>query len=469
MDELDTRQRALFNDARARIIDALNGLDLPEPLSTLFSQVQPLLELMTDALFADPDTGLRQLDIEFRNRVNLSDLFAPLDQLFMRFINLIQSIPPDDLTNTMNAIRVSLGAGMDALDPHNILGLLRSGYGRLADLGPTNLVGVSFSLPAIKLLFEARTASAPGNVQDDILAVSARFDVVLSAVSPTATGGQMAQLVQQHQSVLESLRTHINALETSSASEKYAQIQRNLDRLVPDFLQQPVPLAHADIIAGVYAMRPSTKARKFEDVFSRILVEFEPLETSLETTINNLLLAIRETLMLVNPLALKDSVEGIYDAIRTKVQVIDPDSLKGAIDAVFAPLESLVDAIKPANIKSVIDAAYINVVSALTINVKEVLDLLVSIINEKLKAIKESLKTLLDAVAATIQSVAEGLEGIITRFDNLIFVEIFGRLRQVIKNLGQSFDKELERVRNAFNQMLGAIPLNGGATAGVSA
>jgi hypothetical protein len=468
LNELDTRQKALFNDARTRIIDGLTSLDLPEPLNGFFGRIQPLLELMTDALFADPDTGLRQLDVEFRNRVNLGDLFAPLDDLFMRLIHLMQSIPPEDLTETMNAIRVSLGVGMHGLNPHNILGVLRGGYGRLADISPTLLLGVSFSLPAVKLAFEARAASAPGDLIDDREAVSARFDVVLSGVGPTVGGARMQQLMQQHGRALEALRTHINALDVSSVGENYARVRRNLDRLVPDFLQQSTPLTHADIIAGIYAMRPSERAQKFETVLSRLLRELDPLETSLESAINDMLLAVRETLMMVNPLSLNDSVTAIYDAIREKVRVIDPDDLKEAIDAVFAPLESLVDTVNPSNIKNLIDASFNKMVNGLTTNVRDVLDQLVGIINEQLRAIKDTLKSLMDAVRTALQDVTIGLEGILVQFDNLIFVEIFDRLRQVMENLGRSFDKELERVGNAFNQMLGAIPLDGGAGAGVS-
>jgi hypothetical protein len=100
--------------------------------------------------------------------------------------------------------------------------------------------------------------------------------------------------------------------------------------------------------------------------------------------------------------------------------------------------------------------------------VQGILDLLVGIINERLRAIKSALQALIGAVRAALRDITVGLEGVIERFDNLIFVEIFDRLRQVIDNLGKSFDKELERVVNAFNQMLSAIPLNGAAGASVS-
>lgn len=468
MDELDNRRKALLRDARSRIIEALDGLNLPEPLNAFPGRIQPLLELITDALFDDPDTGLRQLNLEFRERVDLSDLFAPLDALFLRLIHLMESIPPAELTGTMNTIRVSLGVGMNALNPQNILGVLRGGYGRLADLSPVNLLGMSLSLPAVRLAFEARAASAPGDMLDDIQAVSARFDLVLEGVSPSVGGGRMQQLMQQHGAALESLRTHLNALETSGAGESYRQVQRNLDKLLPDFLKQPVPLTHADILSGVHAMRPGAKARRFEDVFSRLLREFEPLESSLESAINDMLGAIRQTVMMVDPLALRDSVAAIYDAIRAKVQVINPEDLKEAIDTLFAPLQGLVETLNPTNIKNLLDEAFSNVVTTLTVNVKEILDLLVGIINEKLRGIKNTLKALLDAVRIALKDITLLLQGLVGRFDNLIFVEIFRRLRQVIENLGKSFDKELARVVNAFNAMLAAIPLEGSAGVGVS-
>ena len=55
LDELDRRQKALFADVRAKIIGAIDGLSLPEPLAGFFQAVKPALAAMTDAVFANPD------------------------------------------------------------------------------------------------------------------------------------------------------------------------------------------------------------------------------------------------------------------------------------------------------------------------------------------------------------------------------------------------------------------------------
>lgn len=51
--------------------------------------------------------------------------------------------------------------------------------------------------------------------------------------------------------------------------------------------------------------------------------------------------------------------------------------------------------------------------------------------------------------------------------EQLIFKDLLERLRRVIDNLGMSFDRELDRVRNAFDEMLATLPVGtaGGAAA----
>ena len=63
------------------------------------------------------------------------------------------------------------------------------------------------------------------------------------------------------------------------------------------------------------------------------------------------------------------------------------------------------------------------------------------------------------------------MKEVIKRLEELVFVELLERLKRLIDNLGLSFDKELDRVRNAFDEMLAAIPLgsSSGASGGVAA
>src|SRR4029077_869323 len=93
LDELDRRQKALFADMRAKIIGAIDGVSLPEPLAGFFQAVKPALAAMTDAVFAHPDQEIRRVSVEIAQRFALSDLFAPLDRAFDTLVGLIESAP----------------------------------------------------------------------------------------------------------------------------------------------------------------------------------------------------------------------------------------------------------------------------------------------------------------------------------------------------------------------------------------
>jgi hypothetical protein len=468
LDKLNDLQTELFANIRAVLLDALDGLSLPEPLGGFFAQVRPILEIMTEAVFGDPNTELRQLSLEIRNRVNLSSLFAPLDAAFLELVHLLEELPPDQVTIVMNTIRQSVGIGLEVLNPQAILARFRGAYGRLAELSPNNLLGVSLSLPTLKLNFQARASAAPPARQADVSAVSARFDVVIRGVSPQITTGQMRQLITSHTNLLGALRRRISALDSSSASENYTQLRRSLDKLLPDFLRQAQPLTYTDILAGLYGMRPSTKAHQFELVLERFLQHVRPMADALEPGINNFFTTLHDLIGLINPLNVRDAVAAIYAEIRLKVRVIDPEDLRlklaGLLDTATAPLH----AIDPAQIKAQINAVYNSALAALTNGVKAILDDLVAVIDDALRNIKTAIKDLMAQIKAAIAAILHDLQMVLDRVEQLVFVDILERLGRVIDNLGMSFDVELDRVRNSFDAMLDVIPLDSSASVSVS-
>ena len=336
--DLDRKQRELLTSVRTTIVTAFDQLDLPEPLQGFFTDMRPLLELITEAIFGDPDTQLKQISLSIRDTVNLETLFVPLDTAFLRLIHMVETVPAADLTATMNTIRQTLGAGLEVLNPQSIIGQLRAGYGRLQELAPANLLAQTLNLPSIKATFSAKVSAAPPNRQTDVLAVSARFDAVFSVVSPLASDSQLQPLTQQHQRLLDTLRRRINGLDTSAANLRYAQLRTRLDRLLPDFLLQPTPLTPADILGGLSRMRPSAKAARLEETLNRFLQQLKPLEHTIEPAVDEFFGGLRQVLWLINPLALRDDIEAIYSAIRTKVRILDPEQLATAISALFDPV-----------------------------------------------------------------------------------------------------------------------------------
>jgi phage-related protein len=227
-------------------------------------------------------------------------------------------------------------------------------------------------------------------------------------------------------------------------------------------LFQPIPLTPADILAGLSRMRPSAKAARLEEILNRFLQQLKPLENAIEPAIDEFFGGLRQVLMLLNPLSLRDDVEAIYEVMRTKVRILDPGQLATAISAIFDPVKQGLQAFNPATLKDKLNTTFNNVVHAVTVTVKQVLDDLVDIIDTQLRTLRTAFRAILDQLQATITTTLGRLQDILKQVEDLVFVEVLGRLGQAIDNLGVSFDKELDRVRNAFDEMLAAIPLDGG-------
>jgi hypothetical protein len=302
------------------------------------------------------------------------------------------------------------------------------------------------------------------------MAVSARFDAVFSVVSPAVDRSQYAQLVARHTHMLTTLRLRINQLDYSTASQHYAALRTNLDRLLPDFLRQPAPLSHADIIAGLYRMRPSNKVAPVEAMLERFLQQLRPYENAIEPAVNGFFAMLREIMMLINPLTLRDSVASIYDTLRQKMHILDPAQIAAGVTALLDPIRQGFAGLNPAAIKVQINTTFDNAVQAVTITLKQVLDDLVGIIDGQLRTLRAALQVVFDQLKATMAAALTSVRNILQQIEDLVFVEILERLGKVIDNLGVSFDQELDSVRSAFAEMLSAIPLGNGqsGSAGVS-
>ena len=474
LDELDRRQKDLLEKVRDAIVEALDDLDLPEPLRGFFDGMRPTLEGVTDAMFGDPDGEMRRIGVEVNTNLSLRRLSDPLDEAFDDLLQMVGSIPHDDLTDAVNAIREGLGLALEVLDPNEVIRRLRAGHARLLDLDPRILLGPSLRLPDLKLTFEARAQAAPPERHEDVLAVSARFDAVISLV---ATGGPgvdailIRPLIEAHDALAEALRLRINALDASGAGEAYVALREGLDGALPAFLRSPAPLTHDEVMAGLRAMRPSLKFEPIEEALERFLERIKSLGDALDPAIQGFFDGIREVLMLVNPLSLKDAVEDVYDAVREKVRILDPVALADSIrQNVFGPVTDALKEIDPATVSAELDVAYGETLTAVSTTVAKVLDEISEALDDVLKDIREETLKLLGQVRATIDGAAKQVSDLEDQLEELIFVELLERLRRVLSNLRASFESELERVRAAFDEMLDALPLgpSGAATEGVA-
>jgi hypothetical protein len=464
LNELDKRQRAMLAAARNGLLNAFDSLHLPEPLAGFLKGLRPVLEAMTDALFSTPDEVLKSLSIDLPKHVKLTSLFEPLDQVFDDLMGMVRSVPADALTTAMETIRQSLGIGLKVIDPGNIIRGFRTAQGLASELSPSILLGMPLSLPSFKLQFQASVEGAPAGHEAAIAATLVEFDVAIQVTDVTT-------LTAAHRSLATSLARRINALNASGAEGAYGSLRESLDRLLPDFLRQSTPLTYEGVLTGVESLRPSRHAGQLEDLVSMFFQKLTPIQAAIQPAIDGFFQAIRDTVNLLNPLSIKDSVAAIYDTIRQKVQILDPAKLADKLRAdVFDPVTAAIKQLDPAQWKERLNAAFDNVVAALTNNVKAILDDIAAAIDGSLQDIRTQIESVVAQIKALFAAVFQGLQDVLQRVEHLVFVDILDRLRKLLDNLEASFGQELDRVRSAFDEMLAAIPLGGSpATASVGA
>lgn len=462
LEELDRREKALFAEVRGAILAGLDALALPAPLDTLFAAVRPVLEGLTEALFADPAAELTRVGLDLSTRFKPSDLFAPLDAAYDGFLGLLEGVPAADLEAAFEAVRVGLATALAALDPRQVTAALRGGRGQLAGLSPRVRLATALQLPSLQLRFEGRVAGVP-------VALAARAELSRTKLAALAAeaAAQLDPLVATHDALDAAFGRRVLALDASGAEAAYGRVAAQLRRLLPEFLFAPAPLARADILVGLGALRPSAQAASLDALFRRFQGRLTAMQQALDPAFAAFFNALREPIRMLSPLAIRDDVAAVYDALRAKVRVIDPEALAADLRAaVYEPVHAAVAAVDPAALGVRLDAAYQSALTAVTDNVRALLDIVAETLDEQLARLREAVEEIVLGIEGALTAAAAAFDGLLDQVETLVFVEILERLRRLVQTLGISFEREVDRVVGAFDRMLGAIPLAGGSASG---
>lgn len=163
--------------------------------------------------------------------MQLRTLFAPLDEAFLRLVTMLEKAPPDELTGAMNAIRRSVGVGLEVLDPQALITGLRAGGGPFAGACARQPAGADHQPRLAQNLLRRTNGGCPARPQRRHCGRPARFDAVLSVTTPGVSGSQYAQLSARHARLVAGLRRRINLLDHATAAGHYAALRGKLDRV----------------------------------------------------------------------------------------------------------------------------------------------------------------------------------------------------------------------------------------------
>ena len=137
----------------------------------------------------------------------------------------------------------------------------------------------------------------------------------------------------------------------------------------------------------------------------------------------------------------------------------DPAQLIAVLEDVFNQITAPLAAINPSVIQAQLNQFFETVIALLSERVGMIIDAIATVLNEQLRIIRNSVNAPITLVQTVINNTTELLQGILDQFTNFLFVELIERLNRVVDNLGISFNEEINRVINAFNQMITAIPV----------
>lgn len=462
LEELDRREKALLAEVRQAIVAGLEALQLPPPLDAFYAQVKPVLEGLTEVLLADPSVELRRLGLDLSTRFKPSDLLAPLDQVHGRLIDMLQQVPAADLEAVFNALRQGLGQGLPAIDPQRVTTALRSGRGELASWSPRVLLGTLLQTPALQARFDLQVADVPVSLQLKVNGTRTRLATLAALVDGQAS--LVMPLIEAHDALDRALGVRIMALDASAAQAAHARLAANLRRLLPDFLLAPQPLTRADILLGLRALQPSAQAGALDPLFNRFQARIRSMQDVLDPAFATFFNTLREPLQMLSPLAIKDDVAAVYAALHDKVRIIDPTALAADLHtAIYDPVHSALAAVDPARLGQRLDLAFQRALAALTSNVKALLDQIATALDSQLQRLKDAVQSIAGSIENALTQAAQVFSGLLEGLEHLVFVDILERLKTLVRTLGVSFEREVDRVVSAFDQMLGAIPLGGGA------
>ena len=436
----------------------MDGLHLPAPLDSFLDTVKALVLGLSDAVFGDPDGALQQFNLQLANSVKPSSLFQPLDRVFDQLLAAVQAQPAEQVLAALEALRSGLGAALPAMNPASVLGAMRQGQLRLAGLAPSTLAGV-VALPGLQAQIAAKLDVSVGNGAAK-LSLQARFDAVLAPLRLDVTDSRLRQLDSAHAALVSALRQRINGLDSMGAQAAYDTLAHHLARGLPAFLQQAQALTMADVTSGLAALRPSVKAQRLDRATDRFLAELKPLQAALDGSVNGFFQEIRNAALVLHPAGLKDAVAGVYATLRAKLHLLNPDQLATELrTALWLPLTDPLRAIDPAAIALQLNSLYEDLLAKVSGAVRGLLAQIRLAIDAFLQQIRQALALVLTGLKTQIEAILAGVTALLQQLDALVVDALFGRLLALLANLETSFNTELDRVGNEFDEMLNAIPL----------
>ncbi len=449
--ELETLLEDLLAAARSQLVDHVQDLGLPPPITDFLLALTPVLDLMSPAFFSDPVNKLIEVLDAALDGFKPGDLFAPLQALYDRLLALVDQLAEEVLTGAFEQVRETLVDAVERVDPAVLDGAVA---GRLDEIRASC---AALDPGGLASALQAPYQTLAGGFDDvDPATVPPELEEIYEQLRERVVAADPAPALDALQTGFDAVKTRLDELagvELAEMASDFAVFHDRIEALIPDFLRQPVTAE--SLTAGLEALRPDAVGAEIDAAFGDFRAQITALRPQWVAELEGFAGDHQDALDLLSLQALGERFQTCYEAILDQLTALDPALVIAEIQGTFDTVEAQVAELDPVFLVDALNVAF-------------------GQLKDKLDDLGlETLETRLDQTLADVQAKVALLDpvgilrdaGLLETFEELqaalsvvSAATVLAALDEALQALRAELVTELGKTQTAFEGMIGAIP-----------
>jgi hypothetical protein len=455
-DELETLLDDLFAQARAEIVDHIQGLGLPAPLTNLLTSLTSLLDLASPTFFTDPANKFVDAMDAVMADFSPGDLFDPLQTLYDQLVTLLNQVDEEVLLGGFEQVRETLITTLNRTDPATVSGRINNLSAETsafyAALNPASLTTMlDGPYQSLSTAFASLNETV---VPPELQASYDQVENLVTSINPQPT---LAALQGSYTATLNQL-DGLGQVSLDGLADTFAPIRQQINGLIPDFLREPVTAE--GVSAALEALRPDAMAAEVNAAFAEFRERFTALRPQLVAELQKFTDEQGDLLIFFNFRALAEKFQEIYDAITAQIAALNPAVIVADLQGTFDTLKTQIEELNPTFLVDELTGTFDQIKGKLD---DLGLDAVETGLDASLQNVKDKL-ALLDPVEILRQAgLFETFAELQDALSAVSVVAVVTALDEALQKLCTELESELEKTQAAFERMVSTIPAQVGA------
>jgi hypothetical protein len=449
--ELETLLDDLFVQARAEIVDHIQGLGLPAPVSDLLTSLAALLDLVSPTFFTDPANKLVGAMDSILADFRPGDLFVPLQTLYDQLVALLDQVEEEVLVGGFERVRETLTTTLSRSDPAIVVG-------RINNLSLETSTFYSALNPgslatALDGPYQSLTSAFAGIDESEVPPnLQPQYDQIEGLITGLNPRPALTALQGSYTSALNQL-DDLGQVSLDGLADTFAPVRQQIDGLIPDFLREPVTAE--SIVAALNDLRPDAIAAEVDAAFDEFKQRFTALRPRLVAELQAFAEEQGDLLIFFDFRALAEKFQEIYDAIIEQVTALNPTTIVADLQGVFDTVKTRIEDLNPTFLVDELIDTFNQVKGKLD---DLGLDAVETGLETSLENVKEKLALLNPVEILRQAGLLDTFADLKDALAEISVATLVADLDEALKKLCAELRSELDKTQTAFERMLSAVP-----------